>query len=279
MRADLGQLIVAFMAQVSPAPVAVVTGASSGIGRAFVHELRSRGYACVAADCDTIGLHRLANSDVHSARDVALDVVTTDVSVPEDIQRLADYTFDRFGRVDVLLNCAGILSAGLSWEISSEEWRRLLDVNLFSVVDAHRAFMPRLIEQGSGHIVNIASMAAVTSGAMVGPYSASKHGVLAVSECLAREIASLGLPIKVSVVCPGAVDTGIATAQSATVESGAAAMAGLRQVISAGMSPVRLVALVLEGLDRDEFCIFPHADVRKSARRRVDQLLSGRLDF
>ncbi len=257
-------------------PVAVVTGAASGIGRAFVHGLVRRGFSCVAADRDVVGLANLAQECVDRLR---LETMITDVANAGEIQRLSARSFERFGRVDLLVNCAGVLTAGLSWEIASAEWRRVIDVNLFSVVEAVRSFVPRLIAQGSGYILNVASMAAVTSGAMVGPYSVSKHGVLALSECLAREFASLGLPIGVSVVCPGAVNTNIAHQDDGQGGLANETMDFLKTVIANGMSPDELVEIVLDRVDTGEFCIFPHSEVRDSAQRRVDQLLAGRLQF
>ena len=137
-------------------PVAVVTGAASGIGRAFVLELARRGYACVGADLDESALGDIAGE---LATDKWLGVVA-DVSRATDVERLAEFSFDRFGRVDLLINNAGTLATGKSWEMPIATWRRVLDINLFGPVHAVHSFVPRLIAQGFGQVVNIASAAA-----------------------------------------------------------------------------------------------------------------------
>ena len=226
--------------------VAVVTGAASGLGRAFVLALLKRGYDCVVADVDVSGLHSLQREH-HGSR--LLDVVPTDVSRPQDIQNLAEFAFGKFESVDLLVNSAGVLATGLSWLTPPAEWRRVLDVNLFSVIETIHHFVPRLIHQGHGQIVNIASMASVTSGAMVGPYSASKHGVLAVSECLARELKSIESKVQVRVVCPGAVRTAIAQELAVGASSGTSGWTdALKEIINHGMSPEELVERVFAGV-------------------------------
>jgi NAD(P)-dependent dehydrogenase (short-subunit alcohol dehydrogenase family) len=254
--------------------VAVVTGAASGIGRAFALRLLRRGDACVAADIDRAGLASLAEEAASAAE--RLSTWVTDVADPADVESLADHSFRRFGSTDLLINCAGILLTGRSWEIPLDQWRRVLEVNLFSLVHALHSFVPRLIAQGRGHIVNIASMAAVTSGALVGPYSTSKHGVLAVSECLARELQAIGSPVRVSVVLPGAVETGIARDLAAdTADDAGELNRTLRDAIAEGMPADQLVDFVLDRMAAGAFAIFPHPAVCESARRRLESLLSG----
>jgi NAD(P)-dependent dehydrogenase (short-subunit alcohol dehydrogenase family) len=258
-----------------PSPVAVVTGASAGIGKAFVSRLLSRGHCCVAADVDADGLAALAANMGPSAR---LATLRVDVSSADDVERLADFAFAKFGHVDMIINNAGILSTGLSWEATPEEWRRLLDVNFFGVVHAVRSFVPRLRQQGHGHIVNIGSMASLTSGAMVGPYSASKHAVLALSECLARELMQVGSSIGVSVAFPGAVHTGIA--RSLAPSGGHASEQldlALTELIARGMPADTLADVVLQAVAEGAFAIFPHPMVRDAARARLDHLLEGEL--
>jgi NAD(P)-dependent dehydrogenase (short-subunit alcohol dehydrogenase family) len=253
-------------------PVAVVTGAASGIGRAFVVLLNQRGYRCVAADIDVAGLQELAAMP----EGAGILVMPTDVSRSKDVEHLAEATFARLGRADLVINNAGVLCTGRSWELSEAQWHRVLDVNLWSVVHAVRSFVPRLIQQGSGHIVNIASMAALTSGALVGPYSTSKHGVLAISECVARELAQAGSPLRVSVVFPDAVRTHIVRPLLDRAGQPAAPIDEvLDRVIARGMAPEELVRVVLDAIADGAFGVFPHPGVRDAARSRLEHLLDG----
>ena len=204
--------------------------------------------------------------------------IRIDVSRAEDVERLAEFAFARFARVDILINNAGVLGTGLSWQTSVDEWRRIIDINLFSVIHAMHSFVPRLMEQGNGHIVNIASLAALTSGAMVGPYSMSKHGVLAISECVARELAQVGSAVRVSVVFPGAVQTNIARPLLSRGQARPERIdAALNELIAQGMPPERLVDCVLDAVAAGAFGIFPHPEVPDAARERLEQLLGGRL--
>jgi NAD(P)-dependent dehydrogenase (short-subunit alcohol dehydrogenase family) len=110
----------------------------------------------------------------------------------------------------VAVNNAGIVNRGNSWELSLEDWRRVMDVNLWGVIHGVRSFVPLIIETGEeGHVVNVASMAAVLPQDHLGPYTVAKHGVLGLSDVLRAELAALGVPIGVSVVLPGRIRTGM----------------------------------------------------------------------
>lgn len=255
-------------------PVAVVTGAASGIGRAFVLALAQRGYACVGSDVNERGLQALADAVAGSAGSVS--VLRADVSDAQDVKRLAERSIERHGRVDLLINNAGILSTGRTWEMPLDQWRRVLEVNLFGLVNALHSFVPRMLAQGSGHIVNMASAAALTSHAFVGAYSASKHSVLALSESLARELEAVGSNVRVSVVFPTAVSTDIARGLGERPAGEAPPIDRLLMDLSAsGMSAADLVDFVLAALDQGAFAIFPHPAVRKRAAERIDGLLGN----
>jgi NAD(P)-dependent dehydrogenase (short-subunit alcohol dehydrogenase family) len=259
-------------------PAAVVTGASSGIGRALVQVLSGRGYGCVAADIDGAGLARLCADPALASNDIA--PFETDVSSEADVERLAEFAFARLGRVDLLVNNAGVLGTGVSWKTPAEEWRRILDINLFSVIHAMRSFVPRLMEQGTGHIVNIASMAALTSGAQVGPYSTSKHGVLAISECVARELAQARSAVCVSVVFPGAVQTNLAKPLlSRSGQPPSRIDQALNDLTNQGMPAEQLAEFVLDAVADGAFGVFPHPAVRDAARARLEQILAGKLEL
>ncbi|VVE70112.1 Putative oxidoreductase SadH [Pandoraea captiosa] len=253
--------------------VAVVTGAASGIGRALVHALALRGDTVVAADVDVPGLARtMKDIPASGGRVVSAHV---DVSRAADVEKLADIAFAIAGRVDLLINNAGVLRTGNCWLTSEAEWRRTLDVNLWSVIHAARAFVPRMLAKG-GHIVNVASMAGLTAGPELSAYTVSKFGVVAHSECLAGELAAIDAPIKVSVVCPGAVDTAIADAiHESNDRQGNLAQtnAGLQQIIRNGTKPDAFASALLADVDAGKFWIIPHAEVFAAFAQRARTIL------
>lgn len=256
------------------APVAVVTGAASGIGYAFVRELARRGYSCVGADIDESALAALGN-ELESTRWLG---IRADISSAADVERLAELSFARFGRVDLLVNNAGILATGRSWEMPIATWRKVLDVNLLGPVNAVHSFVPRLIAQGNGHIVNMASAAALAAHAHTAAYAASKHGLLALSEALARELEAMGSPVRVSVVFPGAVKTGIARDLSADAATVALPINRLlADLATKGAEPDDVVAQVLSAVGSGTFAVFPQVKVRDRAAERLSALLDGKL--
>ena len=117
---------------------------------------------------------------------------------------------ERFGGLHVAVNNAGIVNGGTTWELPLEAWHAVLDVNLWGVIHGVRAFVPRILATGEeGHVVNVASMAAVTALGGLGPYTVAKHGVLGLSDVLRADLVASGAPVGVSVVFPGRIRTGM----------------------------------------------------------------------
>lgn len=260
--------------RISKNSVAVVTGAASGIGKGLALALAKRGCKLVLADINLTALEQV-HAEVR-AQGVAAMSVETDVAESAAVENLAVRAFEQFGRVDLLINNAGVLSSGASWELDVQEWKRVLDINLWSVIHAIHAFIPRLLKQtGGAHVVNIASLAGLTSGAWVAPYTVSKHGVIALSECLAAEMAATEHPVTISVVCPAAISTGIARNlnDNGSVHSGEL-NAHLRDLITHAMSPEVLAEKVLAGIEAQQFWIFPQQEVRTAAERRLQRILA-----
>jgi NAD(P)-dependent dehydrogenase (short-subunit alcohol dehydrogenase family) len=191
--------------------VAVVTGAASGIGRALCERFASEGMCVVMADVEAGPLVEAAAS--LEAAGHTVKAVPTDVSQADSVSALAESTLDAFGSVDVLCNNAGVFAGGLSWEAPPADYEWVFGVNVWGVVNGLRAFVPRMLAQGSeGHIVITASMAALTTAPFSGPYNMSKAAVFSLSETLYLEMQARGGQIGVSVVCPELVDTAIARA-------------------------------------------------------------------
>jgi NAD(P)-dependent dehydrogenase (short-subunit alcohol dehydrogenase family) len=187
--------------------VAVVTGAASGIGFAACERFASQGMRVVMADVDPPRLQQAANRLVAEA---GADVIAvpTDVSRWESVESLATRAVDRFGAVHVLCNNAGVQRPARAWECTVEAWNWLVGVNLNGVFHGIKAFVPAMIERGEpGHVVNTASIAGLLAHPGLAPYSATKFGVVGLSESLWHDLRAQAAPIGVSVLCPGAVAT------------------------------------------------------------------------
>jgi NAD(P)-dependent dehydrogenase (short-subunit alcohol dehydrogenase family) len=185
---------------------AVVTGGGSGIGRGLALALAEAGMKVVVADIESDAASAVAK-EVEALGTAAL-AVETDVSRLDDVERLAELTYEEFGAADVLCNNAGVFLMGPVSDMIAADWRWVFDVNLMGVVHGVQAFLPRMRAQGGGHIVNTSSVAALGAG---GVYGASKAAVLALSESLHEELAADG--IGVSVLCPANVSSRILGAQ------------------------------------------------------------------
>jgi NAD(P)-dependent dehydrogenase (short-subunit alcohol dehydrogenase family) len=256
---------------------AVITGAAGGIGLALARLLATQGYALVLADIDAGALEAartaLAGLATHGAPVIA---IPTDVSDAAQIERLCEESFARLGRVDLLVNNAGILATGRCWELAPDVFDRVLRVNLWSVIHALRCFVPRMAAQGAGHIVNVASMAGLAVGPWLAPYTLSKQSVVALTEGLALELQAAGMPIGVSVVCPGPVATGIATDLDGTAPQDVTRMnEALRTGIAAGMTPEAVARRILDGVAAREFWILPHELAAQAAVARAQGIAAG----
>jgi NADP-dependent 3-hydroxy acid dehydrogenase YdfG len=184
--------------------VAIVTGASSGIGESMARHLAARGARVVLAARRTDRLDKVV-AEIREAGGQAL-AVATDVSKRADLERLAAATVEAFGRIDVLVNNAGVMPLSPIEKLKVDEWDRTIDVNIKGVLYGIAAVLPRMQAQGSGHIVNVASIAGIKVFTPIGTvYSATKHAVRAISEGLRVEVGNSG--IRVSVVSPGAVES------------------------------------------------------------------------
>ncbi len=183
--------------------VAVITGAGSGIGRATARSLARRGARVVVTDIDPDRATVVAAELGEQAAAARCDVTSI-----ADLEAARDLARDRFGRIDVVMNNVGILAIGAVEDIPLEAWQRIIDVNLLGVVRSNLVFLPGLIKQGSGHIVNTASTAGLLPyGFDRLPYTATKHAVVGLSESLAVYLRPRG--IGVTCLCPAGVATNI----------------------------------------------------------------------
>lgn len=183
--------------------VVVITGASSGLGEATARRLSEEGATVVLAARRTQRIEELAD-DIEADGGEAL-AVTTDVTERDQVKNLVDQAVEQFGKVDVMLNNAGLMPHAPLERLKIDEWDQMIDVNVKGVLYGIAAALPHMKEQEHGHIINVSSVAGhtVTKGGVV--YCATKHAVRAISEGLRKEVKPYGL--RTTIVSPGAVDT------------------------------------------------------------------------
>ncbi|MDF3936718.1 SDR family NAD(P)-dependent oxidoreductase [Pseudomonas citronellolis] len=252
--------------------VAVITGAASGIGRGLAEHAAGLGLRLVLADRDGAGLEELAGQ--LRARGCEVLARVTDVASAADVEALRDASLARFGGVDLLFNNAGVMQTGASWELSEAQWRRMLDINLLGAINGLRAFVPTLLAQGRpAHVINTASLAGLLASPFLAAYTVTKQALVALSEVLHHEMAALGAPIGVSVLCPGPVASRIMASDEAGAGAGAALGAALEQSIRQGMPAAELAAVVFQAIAEKRFWILPHPDFKPALRARTQSIL------
>jgi len=264
--------------------VAVVTGAASGIGQGLAARAAALGMRVVVADIDADSL-----AGVETAlreRGATVLAVRTDVADYDSVSVLAEAAYQHFGAVHLLFNNAGVLVDGLSWERSVEDWRWSFDVNAMGVVHGIKAFVPRMLEGGEeGVVVNTASQAGLIVGPFLGPYSASKHAVVGISETLLYELSLLKAKVRAAVLCPGEVATRIWESERLRPEQygekpdfSTRAEASFRELVSTGvaqgMTPAQLAEFVFDALAQGKFWLFPHPNFKPTYSRRYQSVIA-----
>jgi NADP-dependent 3-hydroxy acid dehydrogenase YdfG len=206
----------------SNAKVIILTGASSGIGEAIARLLASQGHKLVLGARRTDRLAILC--DELRASGAQLDYLATDVTQRADTQQLADFARDTYGRVDVMINNAGVMPLSPLSSLKVDEWDRMLDVNVRGVLYGIAAVLPVMESQQSGHIINIASIGALAVSPTAAVYCATKFAVRAISDGLRQESRQL----RVTVINPGVVESELA--DTITDETARVAMQSYRQI-------------------------------------------------
>jgi NAD(P)-dependent dehydrogenase (short-subunit alcohol dehydrogenase family) len=191
--------------------VAVVTGAASGIGLALAQRFAAEGMRVVMADIERPTLEREAAALADQGVEVL--ALPTDSSIERDVEALAAATVERFGTAHVVCNNAGVGSRGLKIaDLPKRDFEWVIGVNLWGVIHGMRAFLPILLAQNEGHVVNTASVSGLFHLPRMGPYNATKAAVVALSETLRFELDDDGSDVGVSVLCPSWVRTNISNA-------------------------------------------------------------------
>jgi NAD(P)-dependent dehydrogenase (short-subunit alcohol dehydrogenase family) len=266
--------------------VAVVTGAASGIGRATAEAFAAEGMKVVLADIEEPVLARVVGEmRAHGAEVLG---VPTDVSSASSVASLAEAAVSTYGAVHLLHNNAGVVAGGPIADLPLAVWEWVLGVDLWSVIHGIRSFLPIIEAQGEGHIVNTASTAGLQAAATIAPYNVAKFGVVAVSETLAQELAARQSPIGCSVLCPGAVDTGIVrsdrnrpadvgAAHVATPEEAAFQERAGALLAATGLAPATVAAMVVAAVRAQRFWIVTHEPWLDVLAARVEAMRSGHL--
>jgi NAD(P)-dependent dehydrogenase (short-subunit alcohol dehydrogenase family) len=263
---------------------AVVTGAASGIGRALALACADAGMRVAAADVEagpleeTIGLVRAAGGEAIGLR--------VDVADAASVRALAGTVDREFGGADLLCNNAGVFAGGTIWEEPVADYAWVMGVNVYGILHGIQAFVPGMIERGRpAHVVNTVSAAGLFPSAFSAPYTVSKFAALALTECLAGELAAAGAPIGVTALCPGAVHTGIATSErnrsdDATPVPDAArdfVTQALADLTARGRPPAEVAAMVLDAVRDGRYLQLTNDGYVGALRARTDELLAGGL--
>lgn len=250
--------------------VAVVTGGASGIGRGIAERFAASSMRVVVADVEEPPLHETVQS-IRSDGGEAIGVAC-DVSSWPAVEALRDACADAYGPADVLCNNAGVVGRGAVAEASLKMWEWCLSVNLWGVIHGCRAFLPAMIERGSGHVVNTASVMGHLCSPGLVPYNVSKYGVVALSETLHLEMQAGGTGVGVTCLCPGLVSTNIMDSDrnrperllddagrgslSVFPDDESEVLAAVREVYKYAMDPSLVGDMVVEAIVADRFWLF-----------------------
>lgn len=259
-----------------------ITGAASGIGLALARRLAAERMKLVLVDVEA---GPLAEAE-QTLRDAGATVlaVRADVTDAAAMDAAAKQALDAFGVIHLIVSNAGVGGGGgPMWKLGVDDWKWALDVNLYGVIHGIRCLLPALLDSGEeGHVVNTASIAGLTSTPFMGPYTASKHAVVALSECLAKELELVKAKVGVSVLCPGFVKTKIAQShrnrpgEPQRVDKNPLAQkfaAVLQQLVDAGQPVDKIADAVVDAVRGAKFYILTHPEMKPAIEHRMRQIL------
>jgi len=234
--------------------VAVITGAGSGLGAAMAQRFADAGWRIVVTDRSEERARKVTEAlpgTGHAAR--GLDVTECD-----HWQSLVEFVDSEFGRIDLLVNNAGVATGGMLGETPLEDWQWVLDINLMGVVRGCHHFASRFRQQGSGHIVNVASWAGLAGAPGIASYGTAKAAVVSFSEMLRAELQPAG--VRVSVLCPAFVKTALTESMRAPDETYAARVQ--RWMEKSGISAENVAEVVFEATSSGRFLLLTHPETR-----------------
>ena len=268
--------------------VAVITGAASGLGYALALLAVECGMKVVLADIDVSGLQKLEEEIIKNKGEVFS--VRCDVSKLEEVERLATVTIEKFGKVNMVFNNAGVGLGGLMWEHSISDWEWVLGVNMWGVIHGIKSFIPKMlllskqINGYRGYMVNTASMAGLINAPVMGVYNASKQAVVTFSETFLADLRLVNGQIDVSVLCPHFVPTQIHQSErnrplslqntmGMTASQRAAQDLAKRATQKGKLSAMDVARITLNAVLKKQFYIVPHQDVLPSVMKRMEGIV------
>ncbi len=268
--------------------VAVVTGAASGIGRALTERCLAEGMHVVMADIEEAVLNEVSK-ELQASTNCKVVPVVTNVSRESDLQNVLNTALEHFDGVHLLFNNAGVGGGGNSWSATQNDWDWVLGVNLWSVIYGLRIFVPQMISQNEPcHIVNTASVAGLLGGTTNALYSVTKHGVVALTENLFRDLQTEQTQIGCSVLCPGFVNTNIFDSgrnRPEDLKDDAAPVvlsaedeqriAMFREILRQGKQPSDIADAVFDGIRSERLYILSHDHFDQLIKQRADNITQG----
>ncbi|HEY1692811.1 MAG TPA: SDR family NAD(P)-dependent oxidoreductase [Polyangiaceae bacterium] len=255
-------------------PSSVVTGAASGLGRAIACELASRGARVVLADIDDAGLAE--TSRLVGERGGTGKTIRCDVAKADEVRSLRDEAAGWLGDVDLLVNNAGVAVGGPIGEIPLEDWAWIVGINQWGVIHGCHFFLPAMKRRGSGHVLNVASIAAFACAGEMGPYNVTKAAVVALTETLAGELAGTG--VGATVLCPYFFTTNI-TKQSRSHGAGVDPKLVEDVMKKTAVQADGVARRAIAGCEKGRLYVFPHREAKAIAaiKRALPETLLRRV--
>ncbi len=231
----------------------LITGAGAGLGEAMARRFAAAGWSVIVADLDAERARHVAETLTPGSRHVAMDV--TDEAA---WQQLAALVREDYGHLDALINNAGVATGGTLEQTSLEDWRWVMEIDLMGVVIGCKTFAPMMREQGSGHIINVASFAGFAAAPGINAYGTAKAAVIALCEMLRAELADAG--VKVSALCPAFVMTRLTETMRAPDASYQKRVE--RWMTRSGVSADDVAEVVYRAILKPRFLLLTHANTR-----------------
>ena len=261
--------------------VAVITGGASGIGLGIARAFASRGMKLVIADLDSNALADAVKE--FEASGVSVVGRICDVSKLEEVEALAETAVEAYGAVHVMCNNAGVGIPTSARKMKLEDWKWIMDVDLWGPIYGVKVFLPIIEEQSEGHICSTSSMAGLISGQMMGAYNVAKHGVVALMTAVERELRAKKSNIPASVLCPGPINTNISrhsvefrpgkAKPKADGEKAGKLAKNIQASLEQGMDPDEVGELVAQAIAEDKFWILTHPRWAKAVQKQLDALV------
>jgi len=249
--------------------VAIVTGAAGGLGLGIARAAGSRGMQVVLTDVDEARLDgAVAGLTEDGLQAVGRVVDVTDATAMAD---LASFVLSGLGRVDLVCNNAGMTLVRPVDQLTANDWRRVVDLNLYGVVNGVGAFLPVMMEQGFGHLNATASVNAFKGDLFQAPYNASKAAVPAVMESVVMDLRELGFAVTASVLCPGPIATDI---MLRAIGDDEAVRDEVHELLNQGMSPREAGEITLSSIEEGKFWIFTHPVLFSTIRTKNEAMMA-----